>query len=157
MSERDQKRRKLQMLMSEKRLLGRVSHLRSYESNRQKLNTMLNHLEFKQPTGHKVVIDISNIIGALDKKEEETPHDEDEDEAWRSLYEGIRFLDDMNGYKELDKDQVIAARRLEIEYFRKMGVYKKVKREEAQRLGIKVITTKWLDTNKGDDKNPKLP
>ena len=73
---------------------------------------------------------------------------------WKSFYQGIKFLDDMNGYKELDKDQVIAARRLEIEYFRKMGVYKKVSREEAQRLGAKVITTKWLDTNKGDDTAP---
>ena len=111
--------------------------MRSYESNRRKLNSMLNMLEFKQPASHKIVADISNIIGALEKNEEETPHEE-EDEAWRSLYDGVRFLDDMNGYKELNKDQVIAARRLEIEYFRKMRVYKKVKREVAQKLGIKL-------------------
>ena len=43
-----------------------------------------------------------------------TPHEE-EDEAWKSLYHGVRFLDDMNGYKELNKDQVIAARKLEID------------------------------------------
>ena len=49
---------------------------------------------------------------------------------------------------------VISARRLEIYYFRKMGVYKKVKREEAIKLGVKVITTKWLDTNKGDEVTP---
>ena len=54
----------------------------------------------------------------------------------------------------MNKDQVIAARRLEIEYFKNMGVYKKVRREEAQRLGANVITTKWLDTNKGDDTVP---
>ena len=46
----------------------------------------------------------------------------------------------MNGYKELDTEKAIAARRLEIEYFRKMGVYKKVRREEAHSLGVKVIT-----------------
>ena len=111
--ERERKRRKLPLLMSERRLLGRVSHMRSYDSNRRKINAMLNQLEFKQPASHKIVTDISNIIGALDKHDEETPHDE-EDESWRNLYNGLKFLDDMNGYKELNKDQVIAARRLEI-------------------------------------------
>ena len=49
---------------------------------------------------------------------------------------------------------VIEARRLEIEYFKKMGVYRKVRREEAQRLGAKVTTTKRLDANKGDGTVP---
>ena len=102
-SERDKKRRKIQVLMSEKRLLGRISHMRSYDSNRRKINTMLNNLEFKQQSGHKVVTDISNIIGALSKGEEETPHDE-EDEAWKNLYHDVKFLDVVNGYKELNKD-----------------------------------------------------
>ena len=60
----------------------------------------------------------------------------------------------MNGYKHLDKDSVIAARKLEINYFKKMGVYKKVPRLRARELSCKVIITKWLDTNKGDDITP---
>ena len=35
-----------------------------------------------------------------------------------------------------------------------MGVYTKVPREEARQLGAKVITTKWVDTNKGSDSEP---
>ena len=116
--ERDQKRRKLQLLMSEKRLLLRVSHVKSFEPNRLNINSMLNGIEFKQQRRNKADMDISNIIGALSSTEEKTPHDE-ENEMWKSVYQGVKFLDDMNGYKELDKNQVIAARRLEIEYFRK--------------------------------------
>jgi len=51
-------------------------------------------------------------------------------------------------------ESVIAARRLEIEYFKKMGVYEKVDRSEVTKMKGKVITTKWLDTNKGDLDTP---
>ena len=37
-----------------------------------------------------------------------------------------------------------------MDFFCKMGVYTKVQRQP----GMKVITTKWIDTNKGDDLNP---
>ena len=87
--------------------------MKSFEPNRMKINNMLKSLEFKEPSRHRVVHDISNIIGALDSTEENTPHEE-EDEMWKSFYRGVKFLDDMNGYKELDKTQVISARRLEI-------------------------------------------
>ena len=66
------------------------------------------------------------------------------------MYEGVDFLDDMNGYAELDHDLVVEARRLEMAFLKKMGVYRKVPFEVARRAGCKVITTKWLDTNKGD-------
>ena len=35
-----------------------------------------------------------------------------------------------------------------------MGVYSKVPMAEAKRLGAKVITTKWIDTNKGSETEP---
>ena len=35
-----------------------------------------------------------------------------------------------------------------------MGVYKKVPRDVAKKMGCKVITTKWVDTNKGDTSRP---
>ena len=50
----------------------------------------------------------------------------------------------------LEKGLAIKARRLEVEYFKKMGVYTKVRREGWMR----VITTRWLDVNKGDEANP---
>ena len=41
-----------------------------------------------------------------------------------------------------------------MQFFRKMGVYEKVPRAMAWKLGCKVITTKWLDTNKCDESTP---
>ncbi len=42
------------------------------------------------------------------------------------------------------------ARKLEMDYFQEMGVYSKIRREK----GMKVISTKWIDTNKGDNVSP---
>ena len=43
-----------------------------------------------------------------------------------------------------------------MKYIRKMGVYWKVSRDEAKREGPKVIATRWIDINKGDDGNPNV-
>ena len=69
---------------------------------------------------------------------------------FHELYENIEFFDDMKG-GPLDREKVIEARRLEMEYVRNMGVYSKVPMAEAKRHGAKVITTKWIDTNKGSE------
>ena len=58
----------------------------------------------------------------------------------------------MHGFAPLKKELAIKARKLEIEYFKKMKVYTKVPRSEAK--GHKIISTKWLDTNKGDTDRP---
>ena len=100
-------------MASEKRLLGRISRVKSEESNRRKLNMMLNDTEFGKRRTRDTITDASDIIGALEKCEEAHPHDE-EDQAWKQFYTGVKFLDDMNGYKELNKYMVIEARRLEI-------------------------------------------
>ena len=72
-----------------------------------------------------------------------------EDELWRELYENVEFTDDVNGGNALDKDKVIAARRLDVQLFKKMGVFEKVDRKEVRSSGGKIITTKWVDTDKG--------
>ena len=75
-------------------------------------------------------IDITKIMQALmeDEKDEfPTPHNK-EDEWWNDLYRGVEFYDDVKNYQPLIKDKVIAARRLEIAFFKKMGVYTKVPR-----------------------------
>ena len=41
-----------------------------------------------------------------------------------------------------------------MQFFRNMKVYDKVPRWMATRDGCKVITTKWRDINKGDQRNP---
>ena len=94
---------------------------------------------------------VSEVIGQVEARP--SPHDE-EASHWKEMYDGMEFLDDVNGYVQLEKDLVVAARKLEIDYFRKMGVYTKVSRTEATNGKFKVISTKWIDTNKGDTKNP---
>ena len=81
--------------------------------------------------------DVSKIMQILEKME--SPH---EDEQWRELYENVEFTDDVNGGNALDKDKVIAARRLEMQFFKKMGVFEKVVRKEVRSSGGKIIRTK---------------
>ena len=42
----------------------------------------------------------------------------------------------------------------ELAYFRKMGVYEKVPRWQS--TGQRVIRTRWIDVNKGKEKNPDM-
>ena len=62
-------------------------------------------------------------------------------------------VDDVNG-SVLDPEAVKEARRIELEYFRKMQVYTKVSRSLAR--GKKIIRTRWIDINKGDEANPDM-
>ena len=82
-----------------------------------------------------------------------SPHDAEQQDAHDCLYDNVHFFDDLTGHK-LEKERAIAARKLEIEFFRKMGVYTKVPRGEAVGGGHKIISTRWLDVNKGDEARP---
>ena len=67
-----------------------------------------------------------------------------------------RYWDDVSG-KELDSKMVEEARREEIEVVRKMGVWTKVPRAQClAETGRPPVGTRWVDTNKGDDVNPKI-
>ena len=79
------------------------------------------------------------------------PHEASVD--FGELYAQFEFFDDVKGGR-LDWDRVTEARRLEMQYFKDMGVYSKVPREEVRRNGAKVISTKWVDTNKGSEAEP---
>ena len=83
------------------------------------------------------------------------PEEGNELDAYYDLYRGCDFVDDVSG-QPLDKDLAVMARKLEIDVFKSMGVYTKVCRTVAERLNAKVITTRWLDVNKGDSKNPDI-
>ena len=54
----------------------------------------------------------------------------------------------------LDRKEVLRARLKELQYVREKKVYAKITRSQARQMGIKVIGTRWIDINKGDDKNP---
>ena len=58
--------------------------------------------------------------------------------------------DDVTG-KELDMEEVSKARALELGYIAQKGVWVKMLRSEAKRKGIRVVGTRWLDINKGDE------
>ena len=58
--------------------------------------------------------------------------------------------DDLTGMR-LDAGQVIEARNKEIDDVQKMMVWKKIPRTVAKARGWKVIQTRWIDINKGDD------
>ena len=95
--------------------------------------------------------DVTREINQLIKADEKVhPHEPD---AQDGIYEGMEFYDDVTG-KELDFRMAREARKLEMKFFREMRVYTKVPRSEAVALGVKIITTKWLDINKGDAKDP---
>ncbi len=95
------------------------------------------------------VFDISQPFGklmALQAKIEELAEAPEEEYSFSELYEDMDFVDDVTG-APLDKDEAVAARKTEITFFKKRGVHTKVRREP----WMKVLTTKWLDVNKGDD------
>ncbi len=99
------------------------------------------------------IFDISQPFGKLmqlQAKMDELPVPPEED-PFDKLYNDCDFYDDISG-AYLDKELAVKARKLEMEFFKKMGVYTKVKRE----AWMKVITTKWLDVNKGDGENPNV-
>ena len=81
----------------------------------------------------------------------EPPHEQDAPIDFGHIYEGYDFYDDVSGSK-LDHGMAVQARRAEMEFFKRRGVYSKVRREKL----MKVISTKLLDVNKGDAKCPNL-
>ena len=69
------------------------------------------------------------------------------------MYDPYEFFNDVTG-QSLDKKMAREAGKLEMQFFRNMKVYDKVPRGMAARDGCNVITTRWLDINKGDQRNP---
>ena len=70
------------------------------------------------------------------------------------MYEGMEFWDNVNDWKPLNWELAVQARKFEKEFFKKIGVYKKIPRDVPKKMGCKVITTNWVDTNKGDTSRP---
>ena len=66
---------------------------------------------------------------------------------------GAMAWDDVAGLN-LDPNRVRCARREEIMYIKKHGVYTRVPAEDQKKTGGKIIDLKWIDVNKGDHANP---
>ena len=94
-----------------------------------------------------IEVDISAIAEYIEVKG--ARHDEDD-------LEWARAWDDQTG-RELKASEVIKARRLEMEYVKKMEVYAPATVEECWKVtGKAPVKSRWLDVNKGDDNNNKL-
>ena len=66
----------------------------------------------------------------------------------------IECWDDVSG-APLDVAMLRAARKLEMDYFERMGVWaEKLPKAAAKSRGGKVIQGRWVDTNKGDSAHP---
>ena len=61
--------------------------------------------------------------------------------------------DDVNNVF-LEPAKVVDARAEEMRFFKKLGVYRRVPRALIKELGGKLISVRWLDTNKGDRDEP---
>ena len=91
------------------------------------------------------ITDVTKEVNALMALEMKTPHED--------MYEEFDFVDDVTG-RPLNHKLAAEARRLEIDFFKNMKVYEKVPRWRATEAGGKVVTTRWIDINKGDLQNP---
>ena len=54
----------------------------------------------------------------------------------------------------LDPVKVTVARRLEIQYAEKKPVWQKIQRSLVKERGLKIVKSRWIDINKGNDVNP---
>ena len=110
-------------------------------------NMTLNKIALNENETKDVTLEINAILS--------TPHHEDDYEGtiMDQLYYDKEFFDDTSG-STLKHSLAVEARKTEMRFFKKMKVYTKVPRAEAIREGHNVITTKWIDVNKGDEKTP---
>ena len=108
------KRRRLDIIAeSARRLLGKFGLGKSAGAKQHLERMMSGLLGEKNQSSSIRSSDVSKIMQILEKME--SPH---EDEQWRELQENEGFTDDVNG-NALNKDKVIAAQRLEMQFSRK--------------------------------------
>ena len=92
------------------------------------------------------VVQATDTVVDESKRQRGIRHEEDSDEnAWLL---GIAW-DDVIGAL-LDPREVRKAQLKEVDYLHEKHVYTKISRAEAQRRGIKILPTRWVDVNKGD-------
>ena len=128
--------------------------LSTYENNVVEENTksIVNHVE--KLDGNKGTQECDSMSGRkLVDSAEQSPYQNED--AMDYLYEVLESVDDCNRGERLDRQAVIRAMMEELEFFKKMNVYRKMKRKDALAPGSKLISTTWVDTNKGTTENPK--
>ena len=99
--------------------------MKKYDGSRQRLANVILDLELNRKSNKGCKQEITDIIQKISERETMTPHNDDNLEE---MCENMTFYDEVNGGKKLNEKMVIEARRLEVEFFEKMGVYKRVLR-----------------------------
>ena len=128
----DAKRRRLLDMDEDVRTILSKLGPRSCDGVGQKLTKMIANMTDEQVQNKVKTQDVTKIIEAAQQiSDKPTPHD---DQQWEDFYWNVVFTDDVNQGKVLDKDKVIKARMLEMDFFKKMGVYKKVDRGEVKKI-----------------------
>ena len=112
--------------------------------------------EYRIRTKPEFLIGILEMTDDSMKNKEKVEHAHNVAEKCHNEAEGeMEAFDDTSGV-QLDPDLVRKARQAEIEYFTKMGVYRKVPREKCyEQTGKAPIGVRWVDVNKQDNINPK--
>ena len=130
----------------QKQLRKDEHELKREEAQKEQGRSMMNRVH---------VSALNRMIGGVQDGEYKDIHEEDEAEEWVQREDwhggGEQYVDDITGLP-LDAEKVREARSVEVDFFRKKGVYEKMPRSQVQ--GKKVIKVRWVDVNKGDDKHP---
>ena len=148
------KRQRLEMVKKLRKVLAnvmrkKVGSVSASHKNEEFADVFVNR-DLK-PSGS---MDITGILCAVMEREARHPHEAEWEERLRyeALYQDMEFWDDIHDGSRLPHDKMVEARMAEMEFFRKMGVYRKVHKSQAR--GKTIITTRWVDTNKGTDAAP---
>ena len=129
--EPEAKRRRLANVHGSKERFAQVLRLQKYDGSFEE-GDQRDHRE-----------NVTSIIEKLnDWKDMCTPHNDDE--KWADMFRNTVFVDDVTGGNELDKNLVIEAGKTEMEFFKKMAMFRKVQ----------IISTRWTDTDQGYRGNP---
>ena len=91
----------------------------------------------------KELVQLNRLMAIHGASKKEHLDEEDHGVAW----------DDVSG-EFLDLKEVRKARLKELEFIEKKKVWKRMTRREAERLGYKIVKTRWIDVNKGDKDSP---
>ena len=112
-------------------LVGIVAYdTSSKPSDDKSLNKLMRSLKSKT--------DVSRLFQAAMRADMESsmpsPHEKDEMEWWKEYFNGYDFYDDVNGDKPLPWEEVLEARKLEMDFFREIGsVHKSTQRNGKER------------------------
>ena len=87
---------------------------------------------------------------ATEKRQAGVGHEED---SFGGGGGGLWAYDDVSGVG-LDPAMVQQARLKEVQYLREKEVYRKIPRQQAVRMGIPILRSRWVDIDKGDAATP---